>query len=122
MHLYDQRRDPGGWVFRLFKLVLVIVVAPPERGDAALAFKGAELERRERQRADLGDELVLALGGDEARLVAQASGGGSVVREEGELFGHRSQLAQYRVEAIGFRKREMTQPLILGCNCVDCRA
>ena len=90
MHLYDQRRDPGGWVFRLFKLVLVIVVAPPERGDAALAFKGAELERRERQRADLGDELVLALGGDEARLVAQASGGGSVFREEGELFGHRS--------------------------------
>jgi len=25
-------------------------------------------------------------------LVAQASGGGSVVREEGELIGHRSQL------------------------------
>ena len=88
MHLHDQRRDPGGQVFRLFKLVLVIVVAPPERGDAALAFKGAELERRERQRADLGDELLLALGGDEARLVAQAPGGSSVVREEGELFGH----------------------------------
>src|SRR6476659_7600661 len=60
------------------------------RGDAALAFKGAELERRERQRADLGDELLLALGGDEARLVAQAPGGGSAVREEGELFGHES--------------------------------
>jgi hypothetical protein len=58
----------------LFKLVLVVVVAPPEGGDAALAFKGAELERRERQRADLGDELLLALGDDEARLVAQASG------------------------------------------------
>lgn len=58
----------------MFKLVLVIVVAPPERGDAALAFKGAELERRERQRADLGDELLLALSGDEAGLVAQASG------------------------------------------------
>jgi hypothetical protein len=52
----------------LFKLVLIIVVAPPDGRDAALAFKGAELERRERQRADFSDEIVLALDGDEARL------------------------------------------------------
>jgi hypothetical protein len=118
LHLHDQGRDPGGQVFRLFKLVLVIVVAPPEGGDAALAFKGAELERRERQRADLGDELVLALGGDEVRLVAQASGA-AAPSEKRASCSDTNQFAQCRVEAIGCRKREMTQPLILGCNCID---
>jgi hypothetical protein len=64
-------RHPGRQSVCLFQLVGGIVILATERCDPALALKGTELKRRQRQRANLEDEGFLFVCRNEIGLVAK---------------------------------------------------
>src|SRR5687767_2019061 len=84
----DERREPDRDILRLLELARAIVIAPAEGSDPAVAFIGAELERLQRQLADMRDEFLLFLGGNEVCLVAQANRAAERGRKKAQGFSH----------------------------------
>src|SRR5437870_5945822 len=117
----DERQEPEGEWRGSLQPVLGIIIAPPEGGDTALSFKGAELEGLQRQALDLPDKFLLLGGRYKIRLISKAGRSAKSRREETRCPVHKDQFHDFcRSSQNQNQRARVPQDLLAPCCLTIC--